>query len=327
MRPKRRVAAAAALSALLVALVLVSEGVHRALLQGMQEAERIAAVHPVYAMALIVAFSAVAAMVAFVSSWVVVPFAVFTWGPTVALVLLWSGWLLGGAASYAIGRFLGRPAVRWLVPRRLLTRYEEHVSRHTPFSLVLLVQFVLPSEIPGYLLGLVRYSFGRYLVALGLVELAYGVVTVYVGRSVLERRIVPILAGLAALALAGAWAARMLPRRLARDASSATDGHDEQRRGRETVEQPLGRTADQQAVHEPFPLRPDDHQVRLPARGLRRDLGFRRPTPHRSLGLRHSELLREPVEGLDGLPLEELPVGSARHHPGEADRRDDVEDP
>jgi uncharacterized membrane protein YdjX (TVP38/TMEM64 family) len=112
--------------------------------------------------------SALAAMLAFVSSWVLVPFAVFTWGAPVALLLLWTGWLLGGAAMYAIGRFLGRPAVWWLVRSDSLVRYEQRFARHMPFYIVLLVQLSLPSEIPGYLLGLVRYSFVRYLAAYAL---------------------------------------------------------------------------------------------------------------------------------------------------------------
>lgn len=207
--------AVAALLLLLVALLLLSDSAHRGVLRGLEAAERIAAVQPALAMALVVAFSALAAMLAFVSSWVLVPFAVFTWGPIVALVLLWSGWLLGGAASYAIGRFLGRPAVNWLLPTGLVTRYEERFARRMPFHVVLLVQLSLPSEIPGYLLGVVRYSFVRYVSALGLVELAYGLVTIYLGEGVLERRIVPILAGGSALALVTVWAAYTLRGRLA----------------------------------------------------------------------------------------------------------------
>lgn len=209
MKPSPRIALVSLLVVLL-GLVLFSEGAHRAVLRGLHEAEQIAAAQPVVAMALIVVFSALAAMLAFVSSWVLVPFAVFTWGPALALALLWSGWLLGGAASYAIGRFLGRPAVRWLLPADSVTQYEERFARHMPFHVVLLIQFSLPSEIPGYLLGVVRYSFVRYLAALGLVELIYGLVTIYLGESVLERRLVPILMGVTALALVTVWAAYTL---------------------------------------------------------------------------------------------------------------------
>lgn len=199
--------AVATVVVVLVGLILLSESAHHAVLGGLHQAEQIAAVQPLIAMALIVVFSALAAMLAFVSSWVLVPFAVFTWGPIVALALLWSGWLLGGAASYAIGRFLGRPAVRWLLPADAVARYEERFAGHMPFHVVLLVQLSLPSEIPGYLLGVVRYSFVRYLAALGIVELAYGLVTIYLGQGFLERRVVPVLAGLTILALVTVWAA------------------------------------------------------------------------------------------------------------------------
>lgn len=214
MKPTPRTVVAILL-VLLVTAILVSEGAHRGVVRGLEEAQRIAAVHPAWAMVLIVVFAAVGAMLAFVSSWVLVPFAVFTWGPVVALVLLWSGWLLGGAACYTIGRFLGRPAVRWLLPTGFLARYEERFARHMPFHVVLLTQMALPSEIPGYLLGIVRYSFVRYLAALGLVELAYGLATVYLGQGFLERRVLPMLAALTTLALVTVWAAYTLRGRFA----------------------------------------------------------------------------------------------------------------
>jgi len=202
----------------LVGVILFSEGAHRSVLHGLHQAEQIAAVQPVIAMALIVVFSALAAILAFVSSWVLVPFAVLTWGPLVALALLWTGWLLGGAASYAIGRFLGRPAVRWLLPADLVARYEDQFARHMPFHVVLLVQLSLPSEVPGYLLGVARYSFARYLAALGIVEFAYGLVTIYLGQGFLERRLVPLLTGVTLLALVTVWAAYRLRGRLVRKA-------------------------------------------------------------------------------------------------------------
>lgn len=215
VKPSRRIALATLL-VVLVGVILFSEGAHRAVLHGLHQAEQIAAVQPVIAMALIVVFSALAAMLAFVSSWVLVPFAVLTWGPIVALALLWTGWLLGGAASYTIGRFLGRPAVRWLLPADLVARYEDQFARHMPFHVVLLVQLSLPSEIPGYLLGVARYSFARYLAALGIVEFAYGLVTIYLGQGFLERRLVPLLTGVTLLALVTVWAAFWLRGRLVR---------------------------------------------------------------------------------------------------------------
>ena len=213
MTASRRIGIGVVLAAVVI-LILMSEGGHRLVRTVLEDAQRLAAARPVAAMLLIVLFSAVAAMLAFVSSWVIVPFAVFTWGPVVAFALLWIGWFLGGAGTYAVGRFVGRPAVRWLVRGDSLARYEQWFARHMPFYAVLLLQLALPSEVPGYLLGTVRFSFVRYLSALGLVELAYAVLTVYLGEGLVQRRLVPVLSALTLLALLTLAAAYVLRGRL-----------------------------------------------------------------------------------------------------------------
>lgn len=223
MTASRRIGIGVVLAAVVI-LILMSEGGHRLVRTVLEDAQRLAAARPVAAMLLIVLFSALAAMLAFVSSWVIVPFAVFTWGPVVALALLWIGWFLGGAATYAVGRFVGRPAVRWLVRGDSLARYEQRFVRHMPFYVVLLVQLALPSEIPGYLLGIVRYSFVRYLTALGLVELVYAVMTVYLGEGLVQRRLVPVLSGLTLLTLVTLAAAYALRGRLEAQRRSSTTG-------------------------------------------------------------------------------------------------------
>jgi uncharacterized membrane protein YdjX (TVP38/TMEM64 family) len=109
-----------------------------------------------------------------------------------------------------------------LVSAPVLARYEDRISHHTPFGIVLLAQFALPSEIPGYLLGVVRYPFARYLAALGIVEVIYGVATVYLGIGVVERRVAPVMAAAAALVLVSTWAVYTLGRRLARERGEGT---------------------------------------------------------------------------------------------------------
>lgn len=170
--------------------------------------------HPFWGAALFVLLSAFSAMLAFFSSAVLVPVAIHTWGEALCVFLLWSGWLLGGACAYGIARAWGRPMVRRLVSRELLGRYEERISRHSSFGLVLLFQLAVPSEIPGYVLGLARYGLHRYLLILALAELPYAVGTVYLGSSLLEQRTF-VLLGLGALAiLFSAWALHTLRKRL-----------------------------------------------------------------------------------------------------------------
>ena len=124
----------------------------------------------------------------------IVPVAVYTWGQATSILLLWFGWMLGGVFAYGIARLLGHTVVRWLTAEAGLKRLESRISRSTPFSLVLLLQLALPSEIPGYLLGLVRYPLFRYLAALALAELPYAIATVLLGASFLERRSYLLLA-------------------------------------------------------------------------------------------------------------------------------------
>ena len=193
---KRRLAAIPVLL-VIVALLLVSERVHHALLDVLGRVHVVAVDHTWIAAGLVVTLAAMGAMIAFVSSWVVLPFAVYTWGFTQALLLLWVGWLLGGIASYAMGRFLGRPAVSWLAAADVLERYERRVSHRSTFGLILLLQLGLPSEIPGYLLGLVRYPFAWYVLALGAAELVQGVPAVMLGAGIVQRHdwLVALIAG------------------------------------------------------------------------------------------------------------------------------------
>jgi uncharacterized membrane protein YdjX (TVP38/TMEM64 family) len=212
------------LGALVVALLAgaaSSEAGHAWLLRALGAVEEVAATHPGWAAAFVVLFAAVAAVVAFLSSWLIVPFAVYTWGPTGALLLLWVGWLLGGIVSYAMGRFLGRPVIRWLGFTPLLARYETRVSQGTPLGFVLLFQLALPSEIRGHLFGLVRYGFGRYLLTFGLAELPHAVGAVFLGAGVVEHRARVVLAIGSALALLTVGASYALHRRLGSERGAA----------------------------------------------------------------------------------------------------------
>jgi uncharacterized membrane protein YdjX (TVP38/TMEM64 family) len=171
--------------------------------------------HPLTGAALFVGFAALSGMLAFFSSAVIVPVAVHAWGPTRSAALLWLGWTLGGACTYAIGRFLGRPVVERLAPKGVIAQYVHKASRETPFGLVVLFQMAMPSEVPGYLLGLVRYSFFRYFAVLAVSELPYAIGTVVLGESFVKQRVLPfVVLGALAAALSG-FAYVRLHRRLA----------------------------------------------------------------------------------------------------------------
>lgn len=204
------------LALLLVGLALLasSETFQSVLRRVLDATAPIISEHPFWGAVLFVLVSALSAMLAFFSSALLLPVALNAWGKSVCVLLLWVGWMLGGACAYGIARAWGRPVIRRLTSSNLLARYEERISRHTPVGLVLLFQLAVPSEIPGYVLGLARYGLRRYLLVLALAELPYAVGTVYLGTSFLEQRTV-VLVGLGMFGiLFGAWALHLLRRRL-----------------------------------------------------------------------------------------------------------------
>lgn len=166
-------------------------------------AEALIRQQPATGMLVFVLLNAISAMVAFVSSAVLIPVAIYVWGPTLSFVLLWSGWFLGGLAAYTIGRYLGRPIVHRLVRPAALER-QERWARSSGRSLIaiLLLQLAIPSDLAGYVFGLIRCPPGRFVVALAVAETPYALGAVFLGVSFVQRRLVPLLVlGLAGAAL------------------------------------------------------------------------------------------------------------------------------
>lgn len=196
-----------------LALLASSERLHSLLIHLLEQAESIMRTRPVLGRVVFVVVSAASAMLAFVSSALVVPVAIFVWGEVHSILLLWIGWTLGGLCSYSLSRYLGRHVVSVLTSESMLERYEKVLSQRASFGLVLLFQFAMPSELPGYLLGLVRYPFWKYLCVLMIVELPYAVATIYLGASFIERRLYRLFSMAIAVATLSGWAFYTLHRR------------------------------------------------------------------------------------------------------------------
>jgi uncharacterized membrane protein YdjX (TVP38/TMEM64 family) len=119
---------------------------------------------------------------------VLVPPAVYAWGPAVCAALLWAGWMLGGLASYALAYRFGEPVMRWLAPGKSLEKYQAKIRKRVTFGFILLFQLALPSEIPGLVLGLAHFPLDRYLLALAIAELPYAIGTTMLGASFVSRQ-------------------------------------------------------------------------------------------------------------------------------------------
>lgn len=158
---------------------------------------------PLLGMLVFLLLAMLSAMVAFFSSAVLAPVAVFAWGKAACLALLWCGWFLGGVLSFCIGRFFGRSVVSMIIGEEKIANWESQVSERTRFIHILFFQAIVPSEIPGYVLGMLRYRFLFYLAALGITEMPYAVATVYLGESFLRgESMVFILVGICVIVMA-----------------------------------------------------------------------------------------------------------------------------
>lgn len=194
----------AALAVLIVAagLVVASDTLHGRLAEAVAWGEALIARAPMAGMATFVLLSALSAMFAFFSSGLLSPVAIAAWGTPGTLGLLWLGWLLGGAVTYAVGRVLGRSAAGLFVDDATLALWESRVTSRAHVTHVLLFQLAMPSEILGYVLGLVRYSFRTYMAVLAVTEIPYALAVVYLGESFLAGNATTfVLIGGAALAL------------------------------------------------------------------------------------------------------------------------------
>ncbi len=172
--------------------------------------ERVIAMHPHLGMAIFVLLSMLSAMVAFFSSAVLVPVAVYSWGKATCLVLLWMGWLLGGIASFCIGRFLGRKFAAMLIGEEKIAGWQSQVSERTRFIHILFFQAIVPSEIPGYVLGILRYRFWYYLAALAITEIPYVVGVVFLGEYFVQGKSTAIIVLGLTIVVLGTFVVRLI---------------------------------------------------------------------------------------------------------------------
>lgn len=214
-----------ALLVLLVAIVTAvaaTAPMHRAVLSIIAAAEPVIQEHAVAGAVVFVLLSALSATVFFFSTAVITPIAVEAFGPITTLCLLWLGWILGGITTYAIGRRFGHRVVSWFVDPVRLGDYEHRAKRLVSFRHVLLFQLAVPSEIPGYVLGLAGCRFRTFVLAMALGELPFAAGAVYLGESFLDRNYLLIFS-IGIVGVAFSW---MMFRRAARAWPSDGDVRD-----------------------------------------------------------------------------------------------------
>lgn len=134
--------------------------------------------------------SGFSAMFAFASNVALVPSAILVWGVPLTFFLLLTGWLIGAITAYFIGLGLARPAISAFMNREKRTHYEHFITEKTSFWIILLFCLAVPSEVPGYVLGTVRYPFFRFIVAMAIAESVSGLAILLIAQNILDQSIV-----------------------------------------------------------------------------------------------------------------------------------------
>jgi len=138
-----------------------------------------------------IGLAALSAMLSPFSSAPLVPVAVVVWDNTITTILLLVGWVIGGACTYFVGRYAGNPIFKkYFAPKEKIQQYKKRITKKSAFALVLLFRLAMPAEIPGYVLGAIRYNFLKYMIATFLAELPFAILTVYASDALLERDLV-----------------------------------------------------------------------------------------------------------------------------------------
>jgi uncharacterized membrane protein YdjX (TVP38/TMEM64 family) len=199
-------------AALLLALLLYSATFKNLVDKATEWAQVVMNAHPVMGAAVFFLFAAISAMVAFTSSVVLVPPANLVWGRLITFLLLWGGWLAGAIAAFGIGN-VARPLLVRLGYQETLDEYQQFVSKRMKFWTAVLFCIAVPSEIPGYLFGGLRYPFLKFLGAIAISEAIYAFGIVIAGQNLMAAKPFPLLVIVATLIIIGAGA-RFLLRRL-----------------------------------------------------------------------------------------------------------------
>ncbi len=144
--------------------------------------------NPILAFGLFFVFSMVSTMLSPFSTIPIVPVAVLLWGEAATFFLLTLGWISGGSLAYLIGRHVGYPVVTKLISKRRTDYWLKYASEHMTFPIAFLFRAVTPSE-TGYIFGLVKFDFWKYLLITAITETVFAVPIVWASDAFLENNI------------------------------------------------------------------------------------------------------------------------------------------
>lgn len=135
-----------------------------------------------------VGLAVVSAMLSPFSSVFIVPVAIMAYGNISTALLLVLGWMIGDTLAYFIGSSAGYAAVKKFLPMEKAEYYKNKIPLRSQFWFIFAFRMILPAEITGYALGIIKYNFSKYLFASFLAELPFALIASYSGEAFINRQ-------------------------------------------------------------------------------------------------------------------------------------------
>lgn len=143
-----------------------------------------------------VAVCAFAVVVPPVTAWPFLPAASHAWGFLGAGMLTAAGGVIGGVISFLIARYFGQAVVRKLMPQQSLERVHDLLPHrhHHVFWTIVLLQFLTPTDILSYAVGLfTRIRLGTYALAITVGNVPGALMFAYLGKLPLQWQILGLV--------------------------------------------------------------------------------------------------------------------------------------
>lgn len=160
--------------------------------------ERLTGEYAVLSVLVFIGLGMLSTMLSSFTSIPLVPVAVIVWGNALTALYLGIGWLIGDIFSYIIGYYAGHSILKRFVPLEKIDYYRKKIPPDAEFKLVFFFIMSMPSEIPNYTLGTLRYNFLKYFLTIALGEMIFAFVTAYAGQALVQKNYI-LFAGAVAL--------------------------------------------------------------------------------------------------------------------------------
>jgi uncharacterized membrane protein YdjX (TVP38/TMEM64 family) len=116
-----------------------------------------------FGMIFYVFITAIAVVIAPISTFPLIPIASIVWGYVVAAILSIIGWTIGAQIAFIIARRFGKPLVQKFISLEKLESFEKRIPEKNLFWSIVVLRMTVPVDILSYALGLFsKISYSKY---------------------------------------------------------------------------------------------------------------------------------------------------------------------